>query len=225
MHPYSWPEPPSALAFPVARAGYPLIAAAAFATLILALLHLTALALAALLSTVAIALFFRDPDRVTPTLEGALVSPADGRVIRVETVSCDPFSQGERIKISIFMSVFNVHVNRVPFSGTVTDVHYLPGTFVPADRDAATERNEQNAIRLQGSSGETICWVQVAGLIARRIICHIQAGDTVRRGQRFGMICFGSRLDLYLPPRTPVEVKPGDRVRAGITPLAHLGSF
>jgi phosphatidylserine decarboxylase len=223
LDPYRWPERPSQLAFPIARAGYPLIGGAAFATLVLAMLGLTPWAIGGLLTTAAVALFFRDPDRVTPTREGALVSPADGRVVCIERVPADPFADGERIRIGIFMSVFNVHVNRVPCSGTVSDVRYQPGRFLAANRAAAGERNEHNAVRLKTAAGDTVCWVQIAGLIARRIICRLQPGDAVLRGERFGMICFGSRVDLYLPPQSRVEVQKGDRVRAGATVLGRLG--
>jgi phosphatidylserine decarboxylase len=206
----------------VARAGYPLLAAAAFVTLVMALLGITGLAVAGLVATLAIALFFRDPDRVVPSAPGIVVSPADGRVIRVEHVPADPFGPGNKQKISIFMSVFNVHVNRAPIAGRVTDVRYRPGSFVAADRDAAPEKNEQNAVRVANDESQTVCFVQVAGLIARRIICRLQPGDTVGRGQRFGMICFGSRLDVYLPPDARLRVRVGDRVQAGSSCLAHF---
>ncbi len=222
MDEFVWSEPPSRSAFPIARPGYPLIGAAAFTTLVLALLGLTSLALLGLAATFCICGFFRDPDRVIPVKDGAMVSPADGRVIVVEKVSGGPGFTAESWKISIFMSVFNVHVNRVPAAGQIEGVRYRPGTFVAADRGEASLRNEHNAVTLETDDGRKICFVQVAGLIARRIICHIQPGERVLRGQRFGMICFGSRLDVYLPPDTRLGVSVGDRVRAGATILGCL---
>jgi phosphatidylserine decarboxylase len=222
MDEFSWSDPPSRWAFPIARAGYPLLFGAAFVTLVLALLGLTPLALAALVGTLCIAGFFRDPDRLIPSRPGLVVSPADGRVISVERVSGNPFFNEEMQKISIFMSVFNVHVNRIPVDGRVFHLRYQPGTFVAADRADASMRNEHNAVFLETNDGRRLCVVQVAGLIARRIICLVQSDEAVRRGQRFGMICFGSRLDVYLPPDVALSVSVGDRVQAG---TSILGSF
>lgn len=222
MDEFTWSDPPSRWAFPIAKAGYPLLFGAAFVTLVLAQLALTPLALAALLVTLCIAGFFRDPDRLIPIRPGLVVSPADGRVISVERVGSHPLFEEEVRKISIFMSVFNVHVNRIPAEGRVLDIRYQPGTFVAANRAEASMRNEHNAVFLETSYGRRLCVVQVAGLIARRIICLVQAGESVRRGQRFGMICFGSRLDVYLPPDVALAVSVGDRVQAG---TSILGSF
>jgi phosphatidylserine decarboxylase len=222
MTEYHLPEPPSRFAFPVAKAGYPLIYGSAFATLVLALLQLTAPALFGLAATIAIAAFFRDPDRVVPSRPGLVVSPADGRVIAVDVVHGTPFRDAEVRKISIFMSVFNVHVNRMPVSGSIRQVAYRPGTFLAADRKEASMRNEHNAVTLETEDGSALTVVQVAGLIARRIICHVQPGDSVQRGQRFGMICFGSRLDVYLPLEVEPKVAVGDTVCAG---SSILGQF
>ncbi|MCU0558912.1 MAG: phosphatidylserine decarboxylase family protein [Desulfobacterales bacterium] len=222
MDEFKWSDPPSRFAFPIAAAGVPLIFAAAFSTLILALLGLTALAVIGLAATFAICGFFRDPDRVIPTAQGAVVSPADGKVIATALADDGPFFKGECRRVSIFMSVFNVHVNRIPAEGRVTQVRYRPGQFVAADRQDASGRNEHNAVFLETDDGRSLCAVQVAGLIARRIICRVQAGDRVLRGQRFGMICFGSRLDVYLPKEIRLAVAVGDRVSAGST---VLGTF
>jgi phosphatidylserine decarboxylase len=222
MDEFTWSDPPSRWAFPIAKAGYPLLFGAAFVTLVLAQLALTPLALAALLGTLCIAGFFRDPDRLIPIRPGLVVSPADGRVISVERVGSHPLFNEEVRKISIFMSVFNVHVNRIPAEGRVLNIRYQPGAFVAADRAEASMRNEHNAVFLETSYGRRLCVVQVAGLIARRIICLVQGGESVRRGQRFGMICFGSRLDVYLPPDVTLAVSVGDRVQAG---TSILGSF
>ncbi|MFW5902201.1 MAG: phosphatidylserine decarboxylase family protein [Thermodesulfobacteriota bacterium] len=215
-------DTPQASAFPVASAGYPFILAAAFATLVFALLEIAALAIIALVATFFIACFFRDPERFTPETADAVVSPADGRVIKTEALTDCPYMEGGCIKIGIFMSIFNVHVNRVPFSGTIDQTLYQPGRFVSANRESASMKNEHQAIILTTENGRQLCFVQVAGMIARRIICRLSPGDRVSRGERFGMICFGSRLDVYLPPDAEPAVSAGDRVKAGQSILAHL---
>ncbi len=222
MKQFSWPDPPKQTAFPIAGAGYPFIIAAAFVTGVFALLGLVFPAVAGLLATGAICWFFRDPDRLTPNKTGALVSPADGKVIKVETVEQNRFTEEKCIKISIFMSVFNVHVNRVPYAGKVTDVCYYPGKFFSANMDKASKNNEHNAVFIETENGHSICFVQIAGLIARRIICGLQQGDIVERGQRFGIICFGSRLDVYLPADTDIIVSVGDKVKSGASILGVL---
>jgi len=215
-------DPPQKRALPIATAGYPLIYAAGFATLVLALLEMSALAILGLITTFFITYFFRDPERFIPETENAAVSPADGRVVQVEVIEAPPFVDGPCLKIGIFMSVFNVHVNRVPCSGNVENAIYMPGKFLPANRAAADMHNEQQAIILQTEAGQKVGFVQIAGLIARRIICQIQPGDSVVRGARFGMICFGSRLDVYLPADTSPNVVKGDRVKAGHSIIGYL---
>jgi phosphatidylserine decarboxylase len=224
MNDYTWSDSPSRFAFPIAAAGFPLIFGAAFATLILALLGLTVSALIGLIATFGICGFFRDPDRVIPVLPGAVVSPADGKVIATALSDGGSFFEGECRKVSIFMSVFNVHVNRVPVEGRVVRVRYRPGQFVAANRQDASGRNEHNAVYLETDDGRALCVVQVAGLIARRIICRLQTGDRILRGQRFGMICFGSRLDVYLPKEISLQVSVGERVSAGSTVLGSFGT-
>ena len=222
MKKFSWPDPPSHVAFPVASAGYPIIFLAAFTTAVFALLGSFVFALAGLGATFFICYFFRDPDRIVPNHPGAVVSPADGRVISIAPVDESPFFHENCLKISIFMSVFNVHVNRIPYDGSIKGVRYYPGKFFTANLDKASKQNEQNAILLETDSGRAICVVQVAGLIARRIICRIQEGDAVARGQRFGMICFGSRLDIYLPTDARPNVAVGNRIKAGTSILGYL---
>lgn len=219
---YFWADPPGQSAFPVAKPGHPLIFGCAFATTVFALLGLTVPALLGLVGTVCISGFFRDPHRVVPELAGAVVSPADGRVILAEPVDENPYLEGRWTKISVFMSVFNVHVNRIPFSGVVRDVVYHPGKFVSANLDKASKNNEQNALIMETDTGVTFCFVQIAGLVARRIICNLRSGDVVHRGQRFGMICFGSRLDIYLPTNSRLAVSVGDRVKAGTSVLGYF---
>ena len=222
MKRFTWSDPPGQTAFPIAKAGYPFIFAAAFATTIFALTGLKIPALAGLVVAACICGFFRDPDRVIPVKENAVVSPADGKVIFAETVESNPFIDEPMLKISIFMTVFNVHVNRIPFSGTIDEIIYNPGKFFSANLDKASMDNEQNALVINTRKGAKICVVQIAGLIARRIICYVKEGDTVNRGERFGLICFGSRLDVYLPEDSILKVPVGTKVRAGTSILAQL---
>jgi len=222
MNKFSRAEDPSQSAFPIDRAGIPFIGVAAFTTAVFALLGIAVLALPSLLVTFFICYFFRDPDRVTPVLDGGVVSPADGKVIKVERLENTHFVEGPCQKISIFMSVFNVHVNRVPFDGRIAKMDYYPGKFFSANLDKASRFNEHNAVFLETGNGQTICFVQIAGLVARRIICRIQEGDTMIRGQRFGLICFGSRLDVYLPVDTQITVTVGDVVKAGTSLIGKL---
>ncbi|NNM79416.1 MAG: phosphatidylserine decarboxylase [Gallionella sp.] len=165
--------------------------------------------------------FFRDPPREIPQAVGAVLSPADGRVIKVERTQ-DPYGQREAILISVFMNVFNVHSNRSPVDGKIEQVQYFPGKFVNADLDKASLENERNAIVLTTNDKQTVTFVQVAGLIARRILCYVKAGDVLTRGQRYGFIRFGSRVDVYLPVDADVKVSIGDKVSATATVLAML---
>lgn len=222
MSKYSWSDPPSHMAFPVARSGYPLIFSAAFVTAVFALLELTVLALIGLFVTFFIAYFFRDPDRLIPNEDGCIVSPADGKVIAVGPVRGSPFDDRLCLKISVFMSIVSVHINRIPYDGTITNIDYNPGEFLPANLDKASKKNEQNAVLLETENGKQIVFVQIAGLIARRIICRVQPGDRVSRGQRYGMICFGSRLDIYLPDDVEPNIAIGDHVKAGNSILGYL---
>jgi phosphatidylserine decarboxylase len=222
MGDFFWAGTPKQNAFPIASPGYPFIFAAAFSTLIFALIGIAWLAIIGMLATFFICYFFRDPDRITPSLDGAIISPADGRIVHASMASANPFIPGECYKIGIFMSVFNVHVNRIPFSGSIKRVTYQPGRFHPADKDVASTQNEFNAIVLETEQHQKICFVQIAGLIARRIICGIQEGDAVICGQRFGMICFGSRVDVYLPSKTKINISIGDKVTAGSSILGVM---
>jgi phosphatidylserine decarboxylase len=222
MDEFSKVQSTSLSAFPVAKAGYPFIGAAAVTTIILAILGLKILTLLVLAVTFFICFFFRDPDRYIPEKPGAVVSPADGKVIIAEKVAKNPFREDECIKISIFMNVFNVHVNRIPYTGTIEKINYHPGKFFTANLDKASTDNEQNAILLEMEDGKRICFVQIAGLVARRIICYINEGDRVERGRRFGLICFGSRLDVYLPADTKINVSVGDKINAGTSILGYL---
>ncbi len=207
---------------PIAKEGYPFIAFSAFVTLITAVLGYDILALAALALTTFVVCFFRDPERIGPVSEDALISPADGKVILIEKIIDDQYLLGQVYKISIFMNVFNVHVNRVPVSGTVEKIIYTPGKFYAADSDRGAMHNEHCATLLRSASGHRLAFVQVAGLIARRIVCWLETDDQVRRGQRFGLIRFGSRVDLYIPTQTQLEIAVGQKVRAGETVIGYL---
>ena len=164
--------------------------------------------------TAAVSCFFRDPERVIPQTPGAVVSPADGRVHEIE------MEAGCR-RISIFLSVTDVHVNRAPYAGKVTGVIYKPGRFVPAYRSEASRENESNRITIDGPHA-VIGVKQIAGILARRIVCRARPGDVLERGQRYGLIRFGSRTDLFLPADADVVAQIGDKVRGGETILAHL---
>ncbi|MEW5733852.1 MAG: phosphatidylserine decarboxylase family protein [Thermodesulfobacteriota bacterium] len=219
---YDWADAPSQSAFPIAKAGVPYILAAAFATAVTALLGIVPLALFFLVATACVCLFFRDPDRLIPSDKQVVVAPADGRVVAVESVPESRFVSGQRLKISIFMSVANVHINRSPLAGSVKNVQYYPGKFLVASLDKASEENEHNAVILSLEDGRDCAVVQIAGWVARRILCSVKPGDALAKGQRFGLISFGSRVDLFLPPDVTPKVAPGDRVRGGTSVIGIL---
>ena len=170
--------------------------------------------------------FFRDPERTIPQGEGLVVSPADGVLLPV-VQAVPPIELGmgavPLTRLSIFMNVFNVHVNRVPADGTVTALSYRPGKFINASFDKASEDNERMSVRLRMANGRELAFVQIAGLVARRIRCDLRQDQQVRRGERFGIIRFGSRLDVYLPPDAAVKVVKGQKIVAGETVLAEFG--
>ncbi|MCL2459674.1 MAG: phosphatidylserine decarboxylase family protein [Desulfobulbus sp.] len=209
---------------PLALEGYPFILFCAFSTLVVAVLGWAIPALAGLLLTGFATYFFRDPARVPPEHPDAVVCPADGKVIVVAEVDDDRFLHARAQKISIFMNVFNVHVNRIPLTGTVERVALSPGKFYSADKDKAVLHNEFCAMTLATPDKQRYAVVQIAGLIARRIVCRAEAGDRVLAGERFGLIRFGSRVDLYLPLTARIAVKVGEKVRAGETALGFLSA-
>ena len=209
---------------PLAREGYPFIIFAAFLTLITAILGVDLLAWPLLLITIFFVAFFRDPERMTDAPEDGLVSPADGKVIIIDEQFDDIFLQKQVIKVSIFMNVFNVHVNRIPCDGKVTEILYKPGEFYSADSVKAALHNESCCVKMTTKNNHDIACVQLAGLIARRIVNWLEPEDQVKRGKRFGLIRFGSRVDLYLPVDANISVKIGQKVRAGKTQIASLQS-
>jgi phosphatidylserine decarboxylase len=165
--------------------------------------------------------FFRDPARDAPGDAATVVAPADGRIVAVENAH-DPYLDRDAIKVSVFMNVFNVHSNRAPVDGEVKQVWYKAGSFLNAALDKASTENERNALWIRARAGADVTCVQVAGLIARRILCYAKAGDKVERGQRYGFIRFGSRVDVYLPVGARVRAALGDKVYAASTILASL---
>lgn len=165
--------------------------------------------------------FFRDPAREGTTAANAVLSPADGRIVMIGEVD-DPYAERRALKISVFMNVFNVHSNRLPVDGTVDKVEYFPGKFFNAALDKASLENERNAMVIHTSGGHVVTAVQVAGLVAKRILCYAKAGQTLTRGQRYGFIRFGSRVDVYLPLGSSPRVAIGDKVSATTTVLAEL---
>ncbi|MRR54017.1 MAG: phosphatidylserine decarboxylase family protein [Deltaproteobacteria bacterium] len=206
---------------PIAVEGYPFALGAAFVTLVFAILSWKILALFAMCVTFFIVYFFRNPHRSTPEGENVVVSPADGVVIYLGNAFEKHLGE-EMLKISIFMSVFNVHINRVPLSGRVLDTFYQRGKFLDVRDEKATFENEQSGMILETEQGRKIVVVQVAGLIARRIISYPEKGDLLCCGSRYGLIRFGSRLDVFLPKDFDLRVAHGDKTVAGETILGYL---
>jgi phosphatidylserine decarboxylase len=171
------------------------------------------------------AYFFRDPERDIPSEPGLVVSPADGVVIRVDEVQESEFLHGPARYVAVFMNVFDVHVNRAPVAGVVREMRHRPGEYKAASREDAASRNEQQALLLENEAGRRVLVVQIAGLLARRIIPFVKPGQSLTRGERLGLICFGSRVDLYLPGDSEIEVKTGDRVKAGSSIIGRWHEF
>lgn len=204
----------------VAPEGLPFLFLLALTTLTFAALRCWPLALLFLIFTWFAGHFFRDPERVVPSEADVAVSPADGRIVRVEP-KADPITGEVRPCISIFMNVVNVHVNRMPVAGTIEAIRYFPGAFFNAALDKASTDNERCAYLVRDGEERPWVMVQVAGLVARRIVCRVEEGDALARGERYGMIRFGSRVDLYLPPDYSAVVTNGDVVTAGESILAR----
>lgn len=211
---------------PIHREGWPFIALFAVAAILLGLLW-QPLGWLGLVATLWCAYFFRNPDRVTPTRDGLVISPADGVVCLVgDAVPPAGLGLGEtpRPRVCVFMSVFDVHINRAPLSGRVTKLAYHAGKFVNAALDKASEENERMAVALELEDGRSVAFVQIAGLVARRIKCDLVEGQSIRAGERFGLIRFGSRVDVYLPEGVSPLVSLGQSIIAGETVLADLDS-
>ncbi len=211
---------------PIHRAGWPFIAAFFVVSLLLGLLS-SLLFWLGLIATAWCVYFFRDPPRFTPVRPGLLVSPADGVIEMIAQAAPPPeleMGEEELTRVSVFLNVFDVHINRIPIGGRIGRIAYRPGKFLNASLDKASEENERNALRIDLESGERIAVVQIAGLVARRILCHVNEGEVIRSGERFGLIRFGSRTDLYLPKGTAPLVALGQRVIGGETVIADLAA-
>jgi phosphatidylserine decarboxylase len=205
----------------IAREGWPFLAIAFVVAAALTWYGLWVPAIVAWIAFVFILQFFRDPPRTIPAQANAVLAPADGRVVKVEK-GRDPYLDRDALKISVFMNVFNVHSNRSPVDGVVVARWYHPGSFLNAALDKASLENERNALHLRTPAGQNVTCVQIAGLVARRILCYVDAGATLARGQRYGFIRFGSRVDVYLDPAAKPKVAVGDKVAATETILAEL---
>ncbi|MDA1090515.1 MAG: phosphatidylserine decarboxylase [Proteobacteria bacterium] len=212
------------LLVPIHRAGWPFIGI--FATVAVGLsFAATALGFVGIVLTVWCVYFFRDPDRITPLREGLIISPADGIVQMIDKAPPPKeldMGDKDRWRVCVFMNVFNVHVNRIPIAGTVTALNYRPGKFLNASLDKASELNECQSLGLTLANGQDIAFVQIAGLVARRILCEVSEGQEMKTGERFGMIRFGSRVDVYLPDGVMPLVAVGQTAIAGETVIADI---
>jgi len=205
-----------------AREGYSRILGLGVACLVANFVGYPTLGLSFLFLTLFVAFFFRDPDRIAPGDERYIIAPADGKVVTIEpNMQEKRFLNAPATRVGIFMSPLDVHVNRVPISGVVEAVRYQAGQFRPAFAADAADVNEQNAVTMTDAQGRRVVFVQIAGILARRIICHLQGGARVTQGDRYGVIMLGSRVDVYCPPEVQVRVQVGQLVRAGETVIAE----
>ena len=208
---------------PVAREGFPFIGIGCAVTILCACLGFSIAAVFIGILSLFTVYFFRDPERLVQADETTILTPADGKIIDIRVLENEDNPLGESaVKLSIFMSLFSVHVNRVPVSGKIAKIEYHPGNFFSANLEKASEQNEKNQITLQTDQGQKIIFVQIAGLVARRIACWVKEGDWVRSGQRCGLIRFGSRLDVYVPQNSRIIGERNQKVKAGETILGYL---
>ncbi|MBN1592274.1 MAG: phosphatidylserine decarboxylase, partial [Candidatus Coatesbacteria bacterium] len=205
---------------PLAKDGLPYVIGLLLISGLL-LWHFPIAALFCLVTSICVAAFFRDPERDVVLEEGAMLSPADGRIISITDIADGDGAHGPHRRLAVFMSVFNCHVNRSPIKGVVEDVEHTPGRFNAAFARDAGEVNERNAIRVIDETGEEVLFTQIAGLIARRIVCQTSPGDQIEPGQRIGLIKFGSRVDVVIPPTYSICVNVGDKVKAGLHVIAR----
>ncbi len=201
--------------WPMAKEGFPFFLPMVLLTVILGIMGWKVWMSLGILLSLFIAYFFRNPRREIPNLQNVILSPADGRVIHVGECTEDRFLKEKALKVSIFMSLFDVHLNRAPVSGKVLERNYLPGRFLVANVEKSSLLNEQNAVILETEDRYKILLIQIAGFVARRIVCYAEAGDTLGKGEIFGLIRFGSRVDLYLPPEVKPIVRVGQHVKGG----------
>ena len=206
----------------IAQEGYPFIIFSLVITVFVSFFGIKWLIVLMAAITFFVVWFFRNPERYFHDEEKLVVSPADGKVIKIDDVEIEGTIKGRFKKISIFMNIFNVHVNRAPYSGKIEKINYHEGKFFSANLDKASQDNERNEVMIRTEDGRAIWAVQIAGLVARRIVCWVKVGDQVKKGERFGLIRFGSRLDVYLPEDSKISVKLGNKVKAGETKLGYL---
>lgn len=211
-----------AVGVPFAKEGFPFIGVAAGITLIAGWLGWSFVAVATASLTLFVSWFFRNPPRVVPQGPRLVVSPGDGKVLAIEEEFEPRYLKERAVRISIFLNVFDVHINRIPCDGTIENVQYQPGLFLVASKPQATLQNEQNAVMVKTVEGAKVLCVQVAGLIARRIVCWVSPKDRAVRGERYGLIRFGSRMDTYVPAGTAIRIAVGERVKGGETILGEL---
>jgi phosphatidylserine decarboxylase len=207
--------------WPIAKEGLPFLIPVALLTVILGIMSWKIWMVLGILLSLFIAYFFRNPRREIPNLQNIILSPADGRVIHVGECEEDRFLKEKVLKVSIFMSVFDVHLNRAPVSGKVLERNYLPGRFLVASVEKSSLLNEQNAVILETEDRLKILLVQIAGFVARRIVCYAKTGDLLRKGEIFGLIRFGSRVDLYLPTEVKPIVRVGQHVKGGESVIGY----
>lgn len=206
----------------IAREGFPFILVASLLALLLVVAGWKWLGILFAILALAFAGFFRDPERVPPAGDGLILSPADGKVVGIKQVGSGELFGGAETRISIFLSPLDVHINRSPVQGEVEEVRYRQGSFFAAYKEKASRNNEQNAVRIVDAKGRRVGVVQIAGFLARRIVCYVKSGDPLRQGEKFGMIMFGSRVDIYLSGGSRVEVVEGQRVKGGETIVGRL---
>ena len=209
--------------WPIAREGLPFILLSLSLTCLFLFLNMFLPSLFFCLITLFVIFFFMDPERKCNQIPGSVISPADGKIIEIRKVKGkdNPLEQ-DAVKISIFMSIFNVHVNRSPVTAIIRHISYHPGKFFSANLDKASEQNERNIVCMETDAHQHIAVIQIAGLIARRIVCWIEEGDKVLQGQRFGLIRFGSRLEVFMANDSRITVQPGQKVKAGETIVGYL---
>jgi phosphatidylserine decarboxylase len=199
----------------IAAEGYPFIFSALGASLVGFFLGWWFIGIPAAACAAFFILFFRDPERYPPPGKESVVAPADGRVVSVVKTDYARLVDGPAVRVSIFMSPLDVHINRMPVDATVEEIRHTPGKFLAAYKENAAEQNEQNSMRIKDRDGRKLAIVQVAGFLARRVVCKARPGDTYKKGERFGLIMFGSRTDLYLPPQVEIAIAEGQKVKGG----------
>ncbi|OGQ75509.1 MAG: phosphatidylserine decarboxylase [Deltaproteobacteria bacterium RIFCSPLOWO2_12_FULL_57_22] len=206
----------------IAKEGYRFVFSSALLALLALIVGWKWVALGLGLITLAFAGFFRDPERSPPEGEGLILSAADGKVVSIKKIEGNKVPEGGGTRVSVFLSPLDVHINRAPIRGSVEEVTYRKGRFLAAFKEEASSSNERNALRIVDSQGRRLGVVQIAGVLARRIVCYVKPGDSLERGQKLGMIMFGSRVDLFLPERSRVEVVQGQKVKAGESVIGRL---